>query len=426
MQDRSIEWMNSKIGRSFYSMTQRNGQVVNGKEGYDCSSAEYYAAIHAGIFPQGHRIGNTDTLFGDLERQGWVQLPANKQGNYDTKRGDKFIWGKRGASGGAAGHTGEFINENDVIHCAAFSNGVTINNYDQLAGWNGWPEVTFYRYKGPSAIQTPPSIGDPNDQNVDIGSWIKLDGIYTVDDVHFIGNIWQVQSNQIAPKGFNWDDNGIPAEPVYEVDNEGYATLDQNLDKGSKFKIPGKYQVQDLKNSDGIWWALIEWNGLKFWVDLNPATEISGSDSGTPTPGQKPAPSPAPEEPKPTVPEKETPSPEPEPEDQPPVEVPVVTLPNEDKPQGEVKMSFTKEQQAEIQANVQSILDSGNFTPVISDRVKTIAYFATDLGAAFVGFLAIVLGLTGAIDSNLALGISAATIAFLTQAKQIFRISAKK
>lgn len=94
-----INWFNARKGRVTYSMANRNGPAS-----YDCSSAVYHALIEAGFLPQGYRIGNTDSLFNDLEGHGWRQVPVNASGDADTHRGDIFIWGKRGASGGAFGH----------------------------------------------------------------------------------------------------------------------------------------------------------------------------------------------------------------------------------------------------------------------------------------------------------------------------------
>ncbi|MBO0440974.1 hypothetical protein JZO69_11425 [Enterococcus sp. DIV0869a] len=51
-----------------------------------------------------------------------------------------FIWGDRGNSGGAAGHTGIFIDDNDnIIHCNYGFNGITVNNHDYIWEFNGQP-----------------------------------------------------------------------------------------------------------------------------------------------------------------------------------------------------------------------------------------------------------------------------------------------
>ena len=94
MIDALINWFMARKGRVTYSMTYRNGP-----SSYDCSSAVYLALIEAGFLPKGSWVGNTDSLYGDLERNGWEKLPLDANGNADTRRGDIFLWGKRGASG---------------------------------------------------------------------------------------------------------------------------------------------------------------------------------------------------------------------------------------------------------------------------------------------------------------------------------------
>lgn len=415
--DSSIQWFRDRQGKVTYSMTSRNGP-----SSFDCSSAVYYALIQGGFFPGSMRIGNTDSLYGDLERNGWTQLQPNAQGNFDTQKGDIFLWGKRGASGGGAGHTGMFTDANNVIHCAYGYNGIHTDNYDQLRGWNGYPQQTFYRYAG-SSTPTPPYTGD-TDQNVDIGSWIKFDKTYRVDDVQLIGGIWQVRTNELCPVDFTWEDNGIPAEPIVEVDNEGYATPDQNVDPGSLYKLPGKFQVLDLSPYKGRWIAMIQWNGLKFWVDIETATEVLSSDPGTATPGARPIAQPEqpPVTPEPPV-EPETPPVEPEQPEEPTIEPP--TEP-EIKPIEEKPMAFTKEQQQELAIQTQSALDSNEFSPVISDRVKTIAYFVTDIAAIVSGLLLTVLAIFHIVDAVVAITLNAALVAALVGFKQTFRLSSKK
>ena len=140
-----IQWMAERQGKVTYSMTNRLGPTS-----YDCSSAVYFA-LRAGGFLSSTKMGNTDTLFGDLEAAGWKKVSLNSQGYYDVKRGDIFIWGKRGASGGASGHTGIFVDSKDqMIHCNYGYNGITVNDHDSIWSYNGGPDVTVYRYNGTS------------------------------------------------------------------------------------------------------------------------------------------------------------------------------------------------------------------------------------------------------------------------------------
>ncbi|EOH95916.1 hypothetical protein UAY_03342 [Enterococcus moraviensis ATCC BAA-383] len=150
--EKMIKWMSDRKGKVTYSMAARLGP-----NSYDCSSAVYFALINGG-FLNTDKMGNTDTLFAHLENAGWNQVQADGAGNYPAKRGDIFIWGNRGASGGAAGHTGIFIDDQDsIIHCNYGYNGITVNNHDTIWALNGCPAITIYRYGKNENNQFPPS-----------------------------------------------------------------------------------------------------------------------------------------------------------------------------------------------------------------------------------------------------------------------------
>lgn len=143
----AIAWMESKRGKVTYSMAHRNGP-----HSYDCSSAVYFALHDAGF--KATRIGNTETMFVDLPALGWKEVPKNAFGGYDAKRGDIFIWGRRGASAGAFGHTGFFVDPDNIIHCNYGYNGITVNNHDVIWNANGRPVCTVYRYEGAQVLNT--------------------------------------------------------------------------------------------------------------------------------------------------------------------------------------------------------------------------------------------------------------------------------
>lgn len=317
MLEKSIAWFYARKGKVTYSMASRQGP-----SSYDCSSAIYYSLIEAGIFPATMRIGNTDSLFGDLEKHGFTVVPEDSNGNIAAQRGDIFIWGIKGQSGGAAGHTGEFVNAADIINCNYGYNGIVVNNHDWLYEINGSPANTIYRYTGHATPQ--PASNLSTDQVVEVGSWVKFDRAYKADDVQFIDNTWQIRTNQLCDTNFTWADNGIPAAVLTEVDADGYATADQEMAVGSLYKIPGKFNVLDVGSVDGNWLAQVGAGGMTFWVDIETATEIDSSDTGTPTPSHRqdpivvppssPAPPPVaqPVTPPVTTPTAPTPSPVPE------------------------------------------------------------------------------------------------------------------
>ena len=95
--NKMIHWMTERKGKVTYSMNNRLGPTS-----YDCSSAVYLALI-AGDFLSVQTMGNTDTLFTHLEQASWEKIQPDTTGSYPAKKGEIFIWGQRGASGGAAG-----------------------------------------------------------------------------------------------------------------------------------------------------------------------------------------------------------------------------------------------------------------------------------------------------------------------------------
>lgn len=149
-----INWFQQRRGRVCYSQAARLGP-----NSYDCSSAVYFGLIEAGLLAKGSFIGNTDTLYGDLEKNGWRKLTA-VNGHYQVQRGDIFIWGIRGASGGDAGHTGVFLDARDqMIHCTCGWDGrrcsvntITVDDHDTIWRASGRPAVTVYRYGGGAVV----------------------------------------------------------------------------------------------------------------------------------------------------------------------------------------------------------------------------------------------------------------------------------
>lgn len=169
--EQMIKWMSERQGKVTYSMNARLGP-----NSYDCSSAVYFALINGGFLSPG-MMGNTDTLFSHLENAGWSKVQA-VNGNYPVKRGDIFIWGNRGSSGGAAGHTGIFLDDQDnIIHCNYGYNGITINNHDTIWGYNGFPAVTIYRYGKNEHISNPRPNPSPSQQT----GLIPMKGTFSPD-----------------------------------------------------------------------------------------------------------------------------------------------------------------------------------------------------------------------------------------------------
>lgn len=133
----AIAWMRARQGQVSYSMDYRDGP-----DSYDCSSSVYYALRSAGALSAGWAV-NTEYEHDWLIKNGYELIAENQECN--AQRGDVFIWGRRGASAGAFGHTGIFIDEDNIIHCNYAYNGISINNHDERWLYAGQPYFYIYR-----------------------------------------------------------------------------------------------------------------------------------------------------------------------------------------------------------------------------------------------------------------------------------------
>ena len=143
--EQAIAWMEARRGKVTYSMDYRNGP-----NSYDCSSAVYYALMAGGAISAGWAV-NTEYEHDWLVKNGYTLIAENT--DWDAKRGDIFIWGKRGQSSGAGGHTGIFVDPDNIIHCNYARNGITVDNYNQTAAASGWMYCYVYRLKSGASTQ---------------------------------------------------------------------------------------------------------------------------------------------------------------------------------------------------------------------------------------------------------------------------------
>lgn len=347
--ENAIKWFANRAGRVTYSMTSRLGPST-----YDCSSAVYLALQEANIFPQGIWIGNTDSLFRDLENHGFEQVKPNASGYTPTQRGDVFIWGVRGASGGAAGHTGIMTSASDMIHCSYGRNGIQVDSHNVIWEANGRPQATFYRRTGNSKPVT----------GINIGSMVQIKGTYTANRREVVHGITQVTAVPLYIQNFDWTDNGIPNTAIYKVDNDGYWLSQGVVNVGDKFVIPGSFRVSDLAHDRGVDYALLDGiGGYSVWVATKelsngskavPKSRPAPQPTPAPTPKPTPAPTQPPQTPAPTVPP-ETPRPTEPPETSPlETQPPVIEKPiEEEKP----KMAFKPEEVKALNINSERIMD---------------------------------------------------------------------
>ncbi len=142
----AIAWMAAREGKVTYSMDYRNGPGS-----YDCSSSVYFALMSAGAISAGWAV-NTEYEHDWLIKNGFKLIVENSV--FAAQRGDIFIWGKRGQSSGAGGHTGIFVDSNNIIHCNYARNGITVDGYLATARAAGNKYYYIYRPSGQSTVST--------------------------------------------------------------------------------------------------------------------------------------------------------------------------------------------------------------------------------------------------------------------------------
>ena len=454
--DKVIEWFQQRQGRVSYSMDYRNGP-----NSYDCSSAIYHALIYAGILPQGFRIGNTETEFVDLPKFGFQRIEADVNGYIPTQRGDIFIWGKQGYTLGANGHTGIYIDNDNIIHCAYAYNGIHTDNHDDLARMNNTQYLTIFRYTGkPQNAPAPAPQPEAIDDVINIGSHFKISQALQVAEVNINEDRRELKIDALCPRGFTWAENGIPAGWAVKVDNDGYR-VDGEINAGDWVKIQGAFVAQEVVQNDGMWFARVKRNGIDVWMELTPVTEVPAGDRGTIT-EYRPAPAPV-EELKPT---------EPAVENSVENHIADVSKMVEDKPKSEEKAaenqgltvqeeekkdmshnlensgntenSKTTEKKQLIQINARPLTEeelkmledlqkntveniaNTEYEPRISEKAKTTVYFIADLGILVNMLIATICVILIPNATKEILAISGAIATAFAGLKPIFKLGAKK
>lgn len=291
MIEKALAWFYARKGQVYYSMENRNGP-----SSYDCSSSIYYALKEAGILPSSYWIGNTDTLFDTLEKNGWVRVPTDANGDAQCQRGDIFIWGIRGNSGGALGHTGIFSSPDNILNCR-YQAGIVEDNHDWLWNASGRPPYTFYRYVG-KPILTPQRR-------------VALPEVYYADEVATVFGIRQIKCNRLS-HNFDWEDNGIPVAVATKVDRDGYL-ISGDINTGDYFRLVGGMDVVGGENDGGHNYVLVKMGNESIWVLAERTRELAPNDFGTPRPEKRPQPQPAPKTPE----IQQTPQPKEKPQEQP-------------------------------------------------------------------------------------------------------------
>lgn len=448
--DKVIEWFQQRQGRVSYSMDYRNGP-----NSYDCSSAIYHALIYAGILPAGFRIGNTETEFVDLPKFGFQRIEADANGYIPTQRGDIFIWGKQGYTLGANGHTGIFIDNDNIIHCAYAYKGIHTDEHDKLAGWNNVQYLTIFRYTGkPQNAPVPQPQPEAIDDVINIGSHFKINPALQVAEVNINDGRRELKIDALCPRGFTWAENGIPANWAVKVDGDGYK-IDGEINAGDLVKIQGAFVALEVVQNDGMWFARVKRDGIDVWMELTPVTEIPAGEYGTKTDYRPaPAPQPAPiEEPKSEVKEeKSVDSQESTATEEKPAENQGLTVQKEEEKDmshnlensGNAENSKKVEKKQLIQINARPLtkeelkmledlqktttenIANTDYEPRISEKAKTTVYFIADLGILTNMLIATICVILIPNATKEILAISGAIATAFAGLKPIFKLGAKK
>ena len=171
----SLAWMQARKGNVSYSMDHRDGP-----DSYDCSSSIYYALRSGGAVSAGWAV-NTEYMHAWLIANGFELISENTP--WDAKRGDIFIWGRKGYSSGAGGHTGIFVDSDNIIHCNWAYNGISVNDHDERWIAAGKPYYYIYRLKGEGDAKPV----EPGWKRNDTGWWyVRQNGSYPTSRFEYI------------------------------------------------------------------------------------------------------------------------------------------------------------------------------------------------------------------------------------------------
>ena len=420
MENNFLNWFRWRQGKVTYSMTNRWGA-----NSYDCSSSIYYALKEAGIFPQNLPIGNTETLFNDLPKYGFTKVAEGENVDYDAKAGDIFIWGRRGHTLGAGGHTGVLTSDHTMIHCNYGFNGITENDYNYIWNYNNRPYETFYRYTGKKQDK-----------------YVQLPDFYVASEIQ--GD--KLRCDALAPINFTWEDNGIPISVTQKVDASGEYLGEGNIQQGDRFIIPFKYKVWEEMQDGGKLWYKIAPENKEFWIVAEKTMEVNENATGTNPKSPKPAEITQVNEVKKD--DEAILEPKSDVEALTPIET-VNALNGEktetekvvkgeilsetvEKPEekitqnGKEREMITKGQIEELKIATERMMAENDFEPIVSVKTKTIAYFATDILALATQFILTAMAILGMVDGSVAILLASAVMSLCLGLKHTFRISSKK
>ena len=185
--NKAIDYMYQLKNRGItYSM---NGSRIGTDGTADCSGAVYISLVKGGAKPHSYPV-NTESEHAWLIANGFELIAFNK--SWNMQRGDVLIFGLKGQSAGAGGHTAIAVDHNNVIHCNYAHNGVTVNSETTMPYNMGW---YVYRYKG--AKPNPQPQAKPQPQSTGI-NWIAEKWHFTTGTPIYLRTAPSMKASQIA------------------------------------------------------------------------------------------------------------------------------------------------------------------------------------------------------------------------------------
>lgn len=150
--EKALAFGKSMLGKITYSM-YGSRYCTDGT--CDCSGF-VYRMLREGGGAKWNYIPSTETLHAYLIENGFQLIAENK--SWSMQRGDVVIWGRKGYSAGANGHTGICIDNQNWYECTAWKNlGCTQQNHDSRLAMAGYPYWYVYRQKGTTTNTSKPA-----------------------------------------------------------------------------------------------------------------------------------------------------------------------------------------------------------------------------------------------------------------------------
>lgn len=239
----SISWFDERKGKLTYSMYGSR----NGADGTaDCSGSITQSIKDAGGVLYAY-LYSTVTLGSYLKENGYERIAVNQE--WDAKEGDIVMmsWGNSMAdSAGAGGHVGVMKNAWDFISVDYWTGGqqgtaVSEHNIDYYLNVNRPNYFEVWRLKENGNVSTIKPTPQPKQRRYG----------YRVDEIKHINGLWQIRNNFLAPKGFNWTDNGINATDVDMIDPKtGSMLSDQQTIKPGMYFAFNESRVKDTDQTE--------------------------------------------------------------------------------------------------------------------------------------------------------------------------------